>query len=149
MVFSLDIELMKKPKTIIPSVVRLQRFDECSFRLSEPIYKLMSLVVTPNEVGMTFSYGKPRIFRIEYLVPTRERDSQDVQATSESIEISPKLDVESGRERLLLEHYQMIVSGWRWQLFDNRLHVSGKPGIEVGPEDWEFGYGPINACLSF
>lgn len=149
MVFPLDVELMKEPKTFIPSLVRLQRFDESSFRLGEPIYKIMSLILARSESTQTLGYREPRVFGIDYMVPSRERDGQNIQTASESIEVSPELNIEGERERLLLDDYQRIVSGWRWQLFDNHLHVSGKPGIEVGPESWEFGYGPINACLSF
>jgi hypothetical protein len=148
-VFPLDVELMKDPKQIIPSLVRLQRFNECSWRLGEPIYKLMSLVVPRSEMTQALGNREPRIFGIDYVVPSRERNSQNIQATSERVEISPELNIKSEREQLIIANYQRIVSRWRWQLFDSHLHVSSEPRIDFGPESWEFGYGPINACLSF
>ena len=149
LMFPLDVELMKEPKTIIPSFVRLQRLDNCSFGLRERIYKLFPLKLGVNKGRVAPSYGKIDIVQPRYVVPFRQSAREQVETTSDGIEVGPELDMKGERERLLLTSYYGIVSGWRWLVFDNHIHIVVQPSGHSVSEVWELGFGPINACLSF
>jgi hypothetical protein len=143
-----DVELMETPKRLIPSFIRFQRYDDTAFGEGQPLYEVAPLVISSSECGFATSNGKIGLVRSRYIVATCKRTCEDIEATSNGVDVSPRLDVEAQRERLFLDSYYRIVSSWRWHVFNTHIHVVAQPSFEPFGEGWELGYGPINACLS-
>lgn len=148
-VFALDIKLMKNPETVVPSLIRLQRFKECSFSLREPIYKLFSFALPVDKKLLALGYRKVDVIRIGYVVPCTESTCDDIQTAAEGVQVSAEFNLKEKGERLSLLNYYEVMSSWKWRIFDSHIYVVGEPGFSISPECFEFGYGPIDAGFGF
>jgi hypothetical protein len=147
LMLSHNVEQMEGVKKFIPSIVRFQRFDDRAFPLGEPLYEFTPLVAVAGEDGSTVDDGKISIVNKVLAVAVSERRSEDIEATSDSINVGAGLDLECQRQWRFLNSNDEIVRGIRWQLFDDHLNVFIEPSIKARFEGWELGYGPIDRGL--
>ena len=144
LMLSHNVEQMEGVKQFIPSIVRFQRFDDRAFPCGERLYEFTPLVAVAGEDGSTVDDGKISIVNKVLAVAVSERRSEDIEATSDSINVGTGLDLECQRQWRLLNSSDDIVRGIRWQLFDDHLNVFIEPSIKARFEGWELGYGPID-----
>src|ERR1700674_2734710 len=139
-----DVELMENPKRGISSSIRLQRFDNRAFGCGECLYEFSSLKVATQKVIFALRDRKIGLVRLSYAVAVGERGGEDIEATSDGVDMTANLNVECSRQRFFLSRYYDVIRRVRIRVFDFQIHVEVKPGIDPLIEGWELGYGPID-----
>ena len=142
-----DIELMEGPEKLAPSVIWLQRFDDRSFGLGQPLFAFEALNRV-NEVNPGSEDRKMRFCVLRHAVACVQCACEDIEAAAKSVDVSASLDMERERQRLFFGHYHQIIRDIRIRVFDDHFEVELEPGVDLRLKGWELGYGPVNACLS-
>ncbi len=134
-----NIQKMEGVEKIIPSFVRFQRFDDSSFHGGHGLYKFRPF--------KSISNGEVSLVTVSLAVAVGERHSQNVEATSDSVDVGSSLDLERERETRFFLRYHNIVRNLRWLLFERYVSVLIEPAIESAFEGWQLGFGPIDRCF--
>ena len=74
--------------------------------------------------------------------------SEDIEGTSNSIDVSPHLRIKQEWEKLFFGRYYEIIRGINIKLLDVNVDIGFQPDLESIFKGWEIGYGPVNACLT-
>jgi len=144
-----DVELMERPQHRVPSLIRLQRFQDAAFSTRKPLYEIRPLISLPRaKKGLAGDDRKIRVFGIRYAEPVVERSSENVETATNGVDISADFDQEFERKRCFLDCHDEPVRRIRIKVDGAGLDVQLEPSIEATLEGWELGYGPINASLS-
>ena len=145
LVLTQNVELMERPKRFIPSLVRLDRFDQFPRSTRQLPYKFYSPIVSGREVFGAVSDGKINIVWEQHYFSRGESAGQDVETAPNCIDVGTGLDVECERENAFFARYHDIVLGIRWRIHDDYFDVIMEPGCEALFEIWKLGYGPLYA----
>lgn len=148
LMLSHNVELMERVKEVIPSFVRFQMFDDRSFFNGKGLYEFVPFVVSAHELFGAVSNGKVSVINKRLAVAVSQHRSENIEAASDSIDVSARLNLERERERGFWARHNDIVQGVCWQLFDHYVNVVVEPSIEARLKDWELGYGPMDRGLS-
>lgn len=146
LVFPCNVELVARPDVVIPSLIRLEVFDDGKGILGQALYKFYSLVVPSRKVIETVGHGKVNVGRVRdrLCVTSSDSNGENVQAASNGVDVGSGFDAEFERQLRFLSRYYAIVSRWCWIISDSYFNVVAEPSVESVFEGWEFGYGPID-----
>lgn len=147
MMFPLDVQLMEGPQGVVPSLVRFQRFDNCSFGVGERLYEFLPLVGLCGERAGVPRDGEINLIGIRYAVALGERGGEDVERTADSVNVRSNLDVERERQRLFFDHHNDIVSSLTFHLFHGYAQIIASPSAQSALKGWQIGHGPIDGGL--
>lgn len=148
LVLSRNVETMEGPKQVIPSLVRLERFDFGSFGLGKPLYEFSTFVPTGQEHLFGRGDGKIRIVGLSYAVADGKRIGQNVETAPDRIEISSSFDHEAERKKLFFDRHYNVIRNLRIGVFKNHVDILVQPGMDAIAEGWQLGYGPVSGSLS-
>jgi hypothetical protein len=144
-----DVKLMEEPKRLVPSLIRFQTFDQAAWKIGKRLYEFRTLESSPGVENHAVSGDrKINVVGLRYAVAVGQRSSENIETASNSVDVSPHLDIERQRQWRFLQRYYRIVIGWRWRLFGADFDVQPEPFAKAFREGWELGYGPIDAGLS-
>jgi hypothetical protein len=150
LVFSQNVELVKGPNGFIPSFVRIERFDRSSFVLGQPLFSFAA--INPSYRVDHFIEGVEdwkvtpgiRFFAIACGDASRKK----IKAATERVENSAHPRVEREWQGRLLNSYYDIAIRLRISLAGNEVGMAPLPLDQALLNEWDLGYGPINAGLS-
>lgn len=147
-VLAQDVEVMEGPKQFIPSLIRLQVFDGSTFKPWENLYEFRAFIHSIPPMLGRFGHGEVSIFGLRHAVAVSQCGCEQIQTAAQKVDVNPSFNLKSERQCGLSATKNEIALRWRVQLFDNHFDVFSAPGCQVSLEEWDMGYGPINAGLS-
>lgn len=147
-VFSRDVECMEGKDGVIPSTIRLQRFDDLSHIIGNRPYKFRPFVVPSMEGINAFGDRKVNVVATSYVVAIGDTGRKNIKRCADYIDVSANLDAERERKIALLDRYQKVMRNVRICLFDDHADVVVAPSCQSFFEGWQIGYGPVDACFS-
>jgi hypothetical protein len=145
-VLSNDIQLAESPERWIPSLIRFQVFDKAAFVVGKCLYEFGSLVPTFPISRQTGSDGKLNLFIPSYAETACQRRGENIEAASDGVDVGARFDDEAERQKLFFDRYHHLIRGVALNVDNVGIDVVAQPGIDLGLEGWEVGYGPINTC---
>jgi hypothetical protein len=147
LMLSENVELVKCPKEVVPSLVRAQRFDDQNLGPGQPSFAL-DAVKWVKHVLMRPENWKVSIAAQCYPIAGRERRSQEVQCAAERPDYCADLSMEDGRQWLVCARYGHHFSMRRIEVDRRYVDVGLLPRAESPGEDWKLGVTPINRPTS-
>ena len=145
--FSGHVQVMEGPQKIISSEIRLERYDDRSFRVDKPFFAF-DTVLRVNKVEPGTTKGKVRIHAWSHAVACGDGTHQEIERAPESVDVTASGDIEFSREGGLLLNYCRFLSTVRINLFHKGYEIGGDPSVQLALESWDLGYGPIDGLLS-
>jgi hypothetical protein len=142
-----NIELMEGPQNVISSLVRIERFDRGSLPLGKPLFAFDTCQWIDEIVEGSVNW-KMRVGTRMYAVACGQSRRKQIKSAPSRIDDGSHLGANNGINRALLAGYQNLVAGIRIILHDEFIWAAPLPGRESLLEDWDLGYGPIDASLS-
>lgn len=133
---------------IVPSMPRLQRFDNGPIGLGKPLYLFTSCVFPLEESGSTLADGELRIFGVNVAVASGEQIHQHIETASETVEDRASLDVDNSRDALDGVKANDLLAKLRIRLVGNTIWGTLPPRFNAICEHVELGYGPVNSSIS-
>ena len=94
LMLSVNVEQMESMQASIPSLVRLQRYEDVSFLDGEGLYEFVPFVTPGEKDFLTSRNRKVRIVNKRWAVAAGERGSQNIQAASNGVEVGTGFDIE-------------------------------------------------------
>ena len=146
LVLAEDIQSVKGPKGVIPSLVRVERFDRGSFALGKPLFAFDALQWVDHGVEGIKDWKVRTVARF-YAIACCQGSGEKIKTATERIDDGPDLGIERERKRLIVG-YRNILSSIRITLLDNGIGVTTLPFDEALLQQWDLGYGPIDGSLS-
>lgn len=145
-VLSHNVQLMESTQRIIPSRIRLQRFDDRSLALGKPLYTFQSAQrIERMKVGSKnweVCFNIPR-----FAIACGKGGSKHIKTAADRVKISTGFNAKLEREKILLLSYNQMVASWRISIFKDYVNISVSPSAQPLFERWELGYGPIDGGL--
>ena len=143
-VFPFNIEVVKKPKVVIPSLVRAQEFEPLLFGSRKAFYEFTPLkALARGEDGRASRDRKVNLVKIGDAVARCYGASQHVKSASDGVNISSELGRIGKREGLPLDGDNQIVGRIVFQLNDFWINILIDPVFHSFLEGWQLGIGPI------
>jgi hypothetical protein len=146
-VFANTVKMVKVEEKIIPSSVRIERFDDLSLLGGQPLpiftfYPLKRV----NEVVKAMEEGK-MFFRSRLAVATGQARGKDVQASSDAVNDGADLSVDNSRHWPQLFEFDDLFSAVSVDLYRQAIGATLGPIGNSRFQAIEVGFGPINCCL--
>lgn len=140
-----NVEVVDGVKRVIPSFVRLVKFEDFPSGSAQLLYEFRPLVVSPRKIVSAVGDGKVNIVRMKYgwRLSHGKRPSEDIEAASNCVDVSPGFDTKRDWQ-VRLANYHQIVRAIRWCLTDHDCTISIEPSIYPSLEGWYAGFGPIH-----
>jgi hypothetical protein len=146
-VLSSDVELVECEQGIIPSRIRLQRFEDVSGVGREGLYQFITFESPLGKLGGVGGDRKIHFMPPKYRVALGNRHGEQVEATADTIDDSTRLGVEDGWKGLNITELNEVLSHLRVSLSDETIMFVVDPGFEPLFECWDMGYGPVDTGL--
>src|SRR6516162_9962014 len=132
-VLATDVEIVEGPDGIIPSFVRLERFDDRLFTLGKPFFAFNALQRI-NHMLIGGEDRKMRIFARLHAIACGQGGSEQVERTSQRVDDCTNPSVERAWQRIEVGYSQLAV-GIRVQLEPEFMRVIVNPTAESLPEE--------------
>ena len=146
LVFPRYVEVVKSEEKIIPSVVRLQVFDDLPLTLGQPLFTFRR-VHRVDEALVRSVNRKVTVGMRCLAVALSERSGEQVQASSNAVDDRSGGCVQRERERTVNLQLEQLLPHLLVRLFDQEEWGSVEPGFESLFEGWELGHGPIDGSI--
>jgi hypothetical protein len=145
-----DIELMESEEFVIPSRVRLQRFDDSSFALSEPLFAFASMYSMDgiHEVIGVVPDWKVRVSGWRFAIAPGEGSAQQIEAAANAVEHNPDFCIDNWREGFHIckdENNSFSIGA---KLFNDSIWFTCPEGLDSFLQRWQLGLGPIDSGIS-
>lgn len=146
-VFTYNIETMESPKRIIPSIVRLQTFDDRIFRIREPLFTFAHFERIDKIQNVGFE-GKVVVSSRSYAVAPRQGSPQHIEGTPQTINYRPDFGIDQPVPNTLVRaEFDQLLSHL-WPILGHEVICwSRSPIGDSFLETFELGYGPIASCI--
>ena len=146
-VLAYDVEVMENPKRIVPSLVRLQRFDNRLFGRGQSLYEFIPFVVASAKGIDAACDGEISVVGVRYAVAVSERCSQNIETAPYGVEVGANLDLCRDGQWFPFENYEDVIRGVRTCIFESHIEISIDPAIGPFFEGWKIGHGPVDCGL--
>jgi hypothetical protein len=141
------VEVMQSEKTIIPSTVRFQIFDDASRAIREPLFAFRH-VQWINKIVEGRINGKVAISTRFFSVAPREGGSEQIEAGTHRIDDRTDFCAEDKGQGRIDPKLDQLLSHLRVRLFDQGIRWTVDPGFEALLKTFEMGYGPVGSGIS-
>ena len=142
-----DVEVVQGIKKRIPSFVRLQRFDGRDLSIGEPIF-LFDVVQISGESALKLMNWEFSVSVRLYAVSLGEGSGDHIEGASVGIDDQSRFDIDERVERDFFSRHYELVRGIRIILEPEFIRVTTHPGKEALLQNWDLGYGPLDAGMS-
>lgn len=122
-----DIHVMKREQEIIRSIVRLHRFENISTLRGNAIYEVTPFCPFLSEGVGSFADGKIRISNIRDAIVIEEGSGENVEGTSERIDICAGLDTKLKRKLGVSDGHQKKMGAVRIHISADHIDVELDP----------------------
>jgi hypothetical protein len=144
-----DVQLVQGPDGFIPSLIRLQRFDRGSLALGKPLFAFNA--INPGQ-GINHALSgienRKMSFRIRFFaIALCQGGGKQIKTATERIETRAEPSIECERQRGLLNSYYNIAVRLRITLADDGIGESPLPFDQALLDQWDLGYGPLDASI--
>jgi hypothetical protein len=143
-VLPFDIQVMQSPEVVIASVVRFERFEQCSFPYGQLFYEFTPLVFAGQKDFSVLGDRKINFVHPFYAVASSDRVGENIQGASKYVDIGSELNGKVPREGSALRRYNHVMGRIVFQLHDFGINVSVDPSLHSLVEGWKMGVGPID-----
>ena len=138
------IEAVEAEQRRVPSIPRLQIFDDLSVNSGKPIYVFMSRVLPVEESRPATADGELRIFWVRETISCGEDIGKQIKTTSKTIDDETRLDIYDLRKATHIRELVNLLSVIRVHLLHNSVWATFCPSVDSRFQNWELGVGPIN-----
>jgi len=144
---SRNVQVVNGRKHIIPSIVRLEVFDDDLIGIRKPVYLFVSPVFLCRELPRAAADWKVDVFWRHCAISLGERDGEHIQAAPDAVDNGPDLSVDDQGHRLDISDANELLARLRIQVFQKRMRAFLTPSGHSPAKNWELGFGPINIGL--
>lgn len=142
------VEIVESDETgIIPSVPRLEIFDERLIGLGKPLYRFTSRVFPYEEVILRSANREMSVFWVRVTGAFCESIDKDVETASKTINDRSDFCIDDWGRLNRIRQVNAFLADLRMRLFPETVRGFLAPGYQSPFERIELGYGPINGSL--
>jgi hypothetical protein len=141
--FTQNVELMECPQESITSIVRTERFDDCSFGGGKPLFAFESIEWIDHVLERSEDW-KVRIVTRRYAVSLGQSAGEEIKRAAKGANDCSDFSINNSREWLFCARYHCLPVQARIKICDDGLDIHMLPGICAPSEDWELGFAPID-----
>ncbi len=142
-VLSHNVHLMEREECVVPSFVRLERFDFCNVWGRKPLYLFAPVFVESIDGS---GDRKINMVHARHAIATGACYRKNVKRASQSVDDHASVDINEPW-RIGNIDFERIHSALRIELFSYGIRVSLNPSADLGIKNLHLGYGPIDAGL--
>jgi hypothetical protein len=128
----------------IPSVVWLERFNNCYVGARKPLYLFNSRI---EVIGGRFADGEISIFWRHMAVALGKRDRHEVQGTSNTMDHGAYFGVDDKRGWISDTEFNSVLAALRVEFVECGVRARFEPSFKSAFDTWELGYGPVDCGL--
>jgi hypothetical protein len=139
------VECVEIKEVPVPSLPRLQVFDDFSVGGGKQLYLFMSRVLAAHECRPSTTDGELRVFRVRESIALGQDVGKQIETASKGVDDQPGFNVHDGRERPNVHQFVDLLTTLRVQLLDDFVRGTFAPGFDAPFKDGELGVGPIYA----
>lgn len=142
-----NVELMESPQEVIASIIRPERFKDSYVGNGKPMFRFDPV----QWIGEVIEAGKDRKVRLsagKLAIACGENASEQIKSWSKGIDDGADAGIDGGWQVALFAKYRDFLAGLRIRLCDRYTRIHLLPGCKHLPEQWEFGYAPVDRPYS-
>lgn len=144
--FPRNVELVECEEKVIPSLVRLQIFDDSQIGSGQPLFSFSHVYWVEKLIDGRVN-GKAGVTTSFFAIACGNGGAKEIKASADAVDGRPDSGIDGWRQSSVHLELEELLSHFRVRLFDKQIRGFIEPRFDHLLQNWELGFGPVNGGI--